>query len=137
MHGVLIGFFRWPIFLFNFEILKYTYRIHSIHSIILHYILPSPLAEVPLHPLIAAVKLSEKNLSGVPSRESNPGLPLHKPTHYQLSYAAPLCQRFTYILAAVGDCCPREREPGGRVRVPPPQRCPLHGHIRVQQKLPV
>jgi hypothetical protein len=35
------------------------------------------------------LKLSGKNLPGVPSRELNPGLPYGKPTHYQLSYAAP------------------------------------------------
>ncbi len=52
------------------------------------YIRPSPFAEVPLHLLIAG-QLSGKNLPGLPSRESNSGMPCSKPTHYHLSYAAP------------------------------------------------
>jgi hypothetical protein len=77
-----------PLFLFYFfEILQ---NIQSIHSItFIQYIHPSPFAEVPLHFLIAS-QLSGKNLPGVPSRESNSGLPYSKLAHYQLSYAAPL-----------------------------------------------
>jgi hypothetical protein len=62
-----------------------TYN-HSITFI--QYIHPSPFAEVHLHLLIAG-QLSGKNLLGVPSRESNSGLPYSKPTHYQLSYSTP------------------------------------------------
>jgi hypothetical protein len=68
-----------PLFLFIFEILQSIQYIH-----------PSPFAVVPLHLLILiADQLTGKNLPGVPSRVSNSGLPHSKPTHYQLSYAAP------------------------------------------------
>jgi hypothetical protein len=75
-----------PLFLFIFEILQNIQYIHSIPFI--YYIHPSSFAEVPLHFLIAG-QLSGKNLPGVPSRESKSGLPYSKPTHCQLSYAAP------------------------------------------------
>jgi hypothetical protein len=50
------------------------------------YIYPSPFAEIPLQ---IARNLSGKNLPAMQSRESNSGLPWSKPTHCQLSYAAP------------------------------------------------
>jgi hypothetical protein len=66
----------------------FSYIITYIHSItFIQYIYPLPFAEVSLHLLIAC-KLSEKNLPGVSSRESNSGLPYSKPTRYQLSNAA-------------------------------------------------
>ncbi len=64
----------------------YNTYIYSITFI--QYIHPSPFAKVPFHLLIAG-QLSGKNLLGAPSRESNPGLPYSKPTHYQLSYPTP------------------------------------------------
>jgi hypothetical protein len=72
--------------LFLFICIFYSTYIHSITFI--QYIHPSPFAEVPLH-LLIATQLSGKNLLGVPSRESNSGLPCSKPTHYQLSYPTP------------------------------------------------
>ncbi len=62
-----------------FILIFYGTHIHSITFI--QYIHPSPFAEVPLHLLIAG-HLSGKNLLGVPSRESNSGLPYSKPTHF-------------------------------------------------------
>jgi hypothetical protein len=63
------------------------YNIHTyIHS---NSYNTSPFAEASLHFLIACM-LSGKHLPGVPSRESNSGLPYSKPTSYQLSHAAPL-----------------------------------------------
>jgi hypothetical protein len=50
----------------------------------------------PLHLLIAG-QLSGKTLPVVESRESNSGLPYSKPTHYQLSYAAPSELRPTLV----------------------------------------
>jgi hypothetical protein len=52
-----------------------------IHSFILHHS-PRPAVLYP-HRLFAY------SLHGVPSRDSNYGMPYSKPTHYQLSYAAP------------------------------------------------
>ena len=40
-------------------------------------------------PLSLLLSLSRKNLPGVPSRDSNSGLPCSRPACYQLSYAAP------------------------------------------------
>jgi hypothetical protein len=73
-----------PLFLFILNL--YVTYIHSFTF--LQYIHPSSFAEVSLHLLIAG-QLSGKNLPGVPSRESNSGLPSSKPTHRQLSYVAP------------------------------------------------
>jgi hypothetical protein len=72
--------------LFLFILIVYSKYIHSIPFI--QYIRPSSFAVVPLHLLIAG-QLGWKNLPGVPSRETNSGLPYGKPTQYQLSYAAP------------------------------------------------
>ena len=66
---------------FLFWYLLYITFIHAITFI--QYIHPTSFVEVPLHLLIAG-KLRVKNLSGMPSWESNLGL------HYQLSYGAPL-----------------------------------------------
>jgi hypothetical protein len=40
-------------------------------------------------PYLHSCRLSGRNLPGVPSRDSNSGLPYSKPPHYQLSCAAP------------------------------------------------
>jgi hypothetical protein len=42
-----------------------------------------------LSPFSSLLSLSGKNLSGVPSRDLNPGLPYSRPARYQLSSAAP------------------------------------------------
>ncbi len=65
------------------------YNIHRyVHSItFIQYIYPSAFAGASLHFLIAC-KLGRKNLSVVPSRESNSGLPCSKPTRYKLIHAA-------------------------------------------------
>ncbi len=63
-----------PLFLIIF-ILYITYMQYITFK---QYIHPSSFAEVPLH-----------LLPGLPSRESNSGLPYSKPTHYQLSYTTP------------------------------------------------
>ncbi len=77
-----------------FFVYFWNFTVHTvpyIHSIIfIQYIHSSPFAEVrygtvPLHFLIAG-QLSGKNLSRVPSRESNSGLPYSKPTHYVGTY---------------------------------------------------
>ncbi len=81
---------RLPLFLFIFHIFI-TY-IHSFNHI--QYIYPSPFAVVFFHILIAC-KLRGKNLPGVPSWESNSGLPYSMPTRYQLRYAAPFWLRLT------------------------------------------
>jgi hypothetical protein len=54
---------------------------HFIEHTFIQYIHPSPFDKVPLHLLIAGhcVQLSERNLPGVPSRQSNSGLPNSKP----------------------------------------------------------
>jgi hypothetical protein len=46
-------------------------------------------AEALLHIFIAAGSVHGRNLPGVPSQDSNSGLPYSKPAHYQLSCAAP------------------------------------------------
>ncbi len=40
-------------------------------------------------PYLYSCRLSGRNLPGLPSRDSNSGLPYSKPAHYQLSCAAP------------------------------------------------
>jgi hypothetical protein len=54
-----------------------------------HYATSPSQLDVYILPLLIAGQLGWKNLPGVPSRETNSGLPYSKPTHYQLSYAAP------------------------------------------------
>ncbi len=76
-----------PLFLFIFHILQHKY-IHSITVTFIQHIYPSPFCGVSLHFLIAC-KLSGKNLSVVPSQESNSDLPYSKPTRYPLSHATP------------------------------------------------
>ncbi len=44
-------------------------------------------------PYLHSCRLSGWNLLGVPSRDSNSGLPYSKPEHYNLSYAAPYIWR--------------------------------------------
>jgi len=53
-------------------------------------------------PYLHSCRLSGRNLPGVPSRDSNSGLPYSKPAHYQLSCAAPLlsCAAPLYIPVA-------------------------------------
>ncbi len=63
--------------LFLFILILYSTYIHSITFI--QYIRPSSFAVVPLHLLIAG-QLGWKNLPGVPSRETNSGLPYALPT---------------------------------------------------------
>jgi hypothetical protein len=71
-----------PLFLFIFIF----YEMHTfIQS---QSIYPSPFAEASLHFLIACM-LSGENFPVVPSRELNSGLPYSKPTHCQVSRAAP------------------------------------------------
>ncbi len=69
-----------PLFLFIL-IFSSTYRTWYIHSIFIQNI----------HPLqLATRQLSGKNLpGGVPSMESNSGLPYSKPTQYHLGCVAP------------------------------------------------
>ncbi len=80
------------------------YNIHTyIHPItFIQYIYPSPFAEASLH-LLIAFKLSGEDIPVVPSRESNSGLPSSKPTHYQLSHAAPYEPRRT-IMSHAAPC---------------------------------
>ncbi len=42
------------------------------------------------------------NLHGVPSRESNSGLPYSNPTHFQMSYAAPLNELRRTLMSYAG-----------------------------------
>ncbi len=46
-------------------------------------------------------RLSGQNLPGVPSRDSNSGLPYSKPAHYQLSCTAPYCAALHWLLRFV------------------------------------
>ncbi len=55
-----------------------------------HYATSPSQLDVYILPLLIAGQLGWINLPGVPSRETNSGLHYSKPTHYQLSYAAPL-----------------------------------------------
>ncbi len=64
----------------------------------MHYINPSPFAEVSLH-FIIACKLSGENLPVIPNRESNSGLPYSKLTRCHMSHAALLLN-----LLICGDC---------------------------------
>jgi hypothetical protein len=75
----------WWHYLFDIFII-FNNHSHStvIHSFILHHS-PRPVF-LYLHCFFTQL---EKNLHGVPSRESNSGLPYSKPTHCKLSYAAP------------------------------------------------
>jgi hypothetical protein len=72
-----------PLFLNLFFFIQYRRYIHTIiHSSFINIRWgPSPY----LH----SCRLSGRNLHGVPSRDSNPGLPYSKPARYQLSHAAP------------------------------------------------
>jgi hypothetical protein len=54
-----------------------------IMNIWMPYSYSSPFAGASLH-LLNACKLNGKNLSVLPSRESNTGMPYSKPTRYQL-----------------------------------------------------
>ncbi len=68
-----------PLFLLIFEILQciqYIYSITFIRRHIMSFLCISP-------SLVSSVG---KPPGGVPTRESNSGLPYSKPTHYQLSY---------------------------------------------------
>ncbi len=65
---------------------RYIYFSISIHSFIqpfIHNIRWGP------YPYLHSYKLSGRNLTGVPKRDSNSGLPKNKPAYYHLSYAAP------------------------------------------------
>ena len=76
----------WHDAIFLFILIFSSTYIQSITFI--QYIHRSPFAEVPLH-LLNAGQLSWINLPGVPSWESNSGLPYSKMAHYQLSFIAP------------------------------------------------
>ncbi len=77
---------RLPHFLFILSFSIHAFRITFIqwYHTFIHLHSPRPLSISSLH--LCSVG---KNLSVVPSRESNSGLPSSKPTRYQLSHAAP------------------------------------------------
>ncbi len=50
-------------------------------------------------PYLHSCRLSGRNLKGMPSWESNSGLPYFKPTHYHLSYSAPWSAGLLFIVS--------------------------------------
>jgi hypothetical protein len=86
-----------PLFLIFIIFNNHSHNTTNVHS---SFILHHSLRPVFLYPPHRFFAQQEKNLHGAPSRESNSGLPFSKPTHYQLSYSAPL-----RIIAGVGTGC--------------------------------
>jgi hypothetical protein len=89
LHGYVLcqrqcAFVWWPYAtLFAFIFLLYNRYIHS--SFDIH----SQTFEHTLMPISMSPWLRGRNLHGVPSRDSNSGLPYSKPAYYHLSHAAP------------------------------------------------
>ncbi len=67
----------------------YFFNIHSYNTITLRS--SFIIRRGPSSWFLIASSLSKWSLHGMPSRDSNSGLPYSKPTHYQLSCAASLC----------------------------------------------
>jgi len=61
------------------------FNIHSYNTIIHSFILQ----HLPRPYIFIGYTHRKRRLHGVPSRESNSGLPYSKPMHYHLSYTAP------------------------------------------------
>ncbi len=84
----------------SFWNLLFFFNIHSYNTITLRS--SFTIRRGPSSWILIASSLSKESLHGMPSRDSNPGLPYSKPTHYQLSCAASqfphscVCERSIY-----------------------------------------
>ncbi len=79
----------WP-YATLFVYFYYSVTIHTFIQSFTHNIRWGP------SPYLHSCRLSGRNLPGVPSRDSNSGLPYSKPAHYQLSCAAPCVCSFYF-----------------------------------------
>ncbi len=70
--------------------LFYLFQLHTFIITFIQYIYDLSIGYPSIHQFHHCLFAQRENLPGVPSRDSNSGMPYSRPAHYQLSYAAPL-----------------------------------------------
>jgi hypothetical protein len=78
---------------FDLIYITYIHLFHPIHTVHTSFVIRRAFSPSPYRWSVNGI-----NLPGVPSRESNSGLPYSKPMHNQLSYAAPIELHCTHEL---------------------------------------